>query len=149
MNPRDIPAGRYALYNSHDRKIHFFQVDQPDEGRWAGYTFLNKLSGPNRIAVKDRQQRLWILNAIGRNPLDAMARYGRETNECGKCHTELTDETSRDLGIGPVCIKKYFGITQAQALMDRDEHEMNAAVQQREREEDERVAAYKAARDGF
>jgi hypothetical protein len=38
---------------------------------------------------------------------DAMALYGRELEHCGCCGKELTDETSRARGVGPVCWNKY------------------------------------------
>ena len=34
---------------------------------------------------------------------EAMATYGREIGRCGACHRRLTDQVSRDRGIGPVC----------------------------------------------
>lgn len=104
----DVTAGYYALVNSNDHKTYFFKVDRPTEGRWAGYTFVKQLSGGNELRV-DRAEAPFILRAIARNPLEAATRYGAETKICGMCHTRLTDEKSRTLGIGPVCIKKHFG----------------------------------------
>lgn len=102
----DVPAGHYALVNSNDHKTYFFKVDRPTEGRWAGYTFVKRLSGDNELRV-DREESRHILAAISRDPLEAATRYGHETNSCGICHRRLTDETSRTLGIGPVCLKKF------------------------------------------
>jgi len=34
---------------------------------------------------------------------DAGPRYGRLIGDCCRCGRQLTDETSRALGIGPVC----------------------------------------------
>lgn len=104
----DVPAGYYALVNNDDHKTYFFKVDRPTEGRWAGYTFVKRVSGDNELRV-DRTEAPNILNAIARNPLEAATRYGHETKSCGICHRRLTDETSRTLGIGPVCLKKHFG----------------------------------------
>jgi hypothetical protein len=37
----------------------------------------------------------------------AVTRYGQELGHCGVCGRHLTDETSRDIGIGPEC-RKHF-----------------------------------------
>lgn len=36
----------------------------------------------------------------------AMVVYGQQIGACGRCGTELTDEYSREIGIGPECAKK-------------------------------------------
>ena len=43
------------------------------------------------------------------DPKDAMVRYGHATGVCGCCGRELTDPESVRIGIGPICLKKYFG----------------------------------------
>jgi Family of unknown function (DUF6011) len=40
------------------------------------------------------------------DPEAAMLRYGREIGRCGHCNRTLTDESSRQAGIGPVCAAK-------------------------------------------
>lgn len=156
--PTSIPAGRYALTHT-DGHIYFFQVDRPEHGKWAGWTFVKRISGDNLLRISKEESRQ-VLAAIASNPLAAARRYGRERMVCGMCRHGLTDDKSLKLGIGPDCIKKHFGITQAQAVTMRTaptrvfEDETNndhwdAEIQRREREEDERVAAYKARRDGF
>ena len=155
----EFPAGRYALV--HDSgTTYFFQVDRPTEGKWAGYTFVKRVSGDNLLRV-DRAEAPHILRAIAADPLTAARRYGREKRCCGMCGHGLTDDTSLKLGIGPDCIKNHFGVTQKQAIVSgafaklrpfKDElnnEYWDAQIQRREREEDERVAAYKAERDGF
>lgn len=137
------PEGRYALVNGNDNKLYFFLVEEGQGERWAGYTFVTMLSGDNHIKVDQREARM-ILGAIASDPLGAARRYGREIKRCARCHRRLTDEESRKAGIGPECIKHY----QAFELLESD-RQMDAMVQQAEREEDERVAAYKARRDGF
>lgn len=36
----------------------------------------------------------------------AMVVYGQQIGACGRCGIELTDEYSREIGIGPECAKK-------------------------------------------
>jgi hypothetical protein len=38
-------------------------------------------------------------------PVEAMLRYGQEIGECGHCGRELTNDTSRAVGMGPKCRK--------------------------------------------
>lgn len=110
-NPwKGVPASRYALWNKVTERWHFFQVDQPTEGRWAGYTFLNELSGGNMVPIKKHDQGVkygQVLRHISENPLGAAVDYGKQKGECGKCHTTLTDPDSIAAGIGPVCVKKF------------------------------------------
>lgn len=120
----DVPAGRYALdlvvpvadgkeafRAAHkaqpDRYIAFFQVDKPTQGRWNGYTFVNRLYGApgnfRKEPVRRADQRKRILDMIQRDPREASLRFGKEVGECGVCHSPLTNEQSRAAGIGPVC----------------------------------------------
>lgn len=46
------------------------------------------------------------LEWIKANQRDAAALYGRLIGSCGRCGRELTDETSRALGLGPICADK-------------------------------------------
>lgn len=101
-----IPAGRYAL--EIEGIVRFFQVDQPTEGKWAGWTFLKRLHGSpgdyNKERIKGREA--WsLLRTISENPQEAMERFGHESGHCGKCGAALTDPESLSRGIGPVCIK--------------------------------------------
>jgi len=55
-----------------------------------------------RYPIKAVPEKLRILKAIIADP-DAGPRFGREIGRCYVCGRTLTDETSRALGIGPVC----------------------------------------------
>lgn len=105
----DLIAGTYALYHKVEGKIYHFQVDKPTKGRWAGYTFLSRVTGDNALPIRDRKQREQILNAIARNPIEAAALFGTTTGTCGICHRQLTVEESVERGIGPVCYAKLGG----------------------------------------
>jgi hypothetical protein len=98
----DVPAGRYALVNT-DGIVKFYAVDRPTEGRWAGYVFVNALGSEERYPIRDRAEKARILAEIGADVDDARVRYGVELGRCGNCGRALTDETSRQAGIGPDC----------------------------------------------
>jgi len=44
-----------------------------------------------------------LIKMIADNPTEAMIRYGKELHRCGYCGKSLTDELSRERGIGPDC----------------------------------------------
>lgn len=103
-----VAAGRYALED--DGQVAFFQVDRPTKGRWAGATFLTRLSGENHEPIRRRQQPALfndVIAAIAADPEAAARRYGHYRNECGYCRHGLTDQFSRFFGVGPVCARKH------------------------------------------
>ena len=103
-----VPAGYYAV--GADANARFYRVTTPTEGRWAGYTFIDRISGDNQIGIRNRDERLSILSMIKRAGVaESMARYGQLIGQCGKCHRQLTDEVSRRRGIGPDCWKVIGG----------------------------------------
>ena len=100
----EVPVGRYAVEMG--ETLAFVQVDRPEDGRWAGYTFVTRQLADEFVRVS-RQQAATILDAIqAAGPAEASKRYGREIGECGVCHRTLTNEDSRAAGIGPVCAAK-------------------------------------------
>lgn len=103
-----MPEGRYALQDN-DAKWSFFQVDKPDKGRWAGYTFIKRLIGAPGQYRKETVQatvRYSILDRIERDPKKAMVDYGLQSGVCGRCASPLTDPDSLTRGLGPVCRNK-------------------------------------------
>jgi hypothetical protein len=100
-----IPAGRYAV-ETNAGHLAFYKVDTPTEGRWAGYTFVTQQTGDTETPIKARNMREGILAQIAVDVQGAMERYGREIGSCGHCGRTLTNEESRERGIGPVCADK-------------------------------------------
>jgi hypothetical protein len=97
----DVPAGRYAV-DTEAGHLAFYRVDRPTEGRWAGYTFVNVQASDELHPVRGGAAKA-VLAKIAVDPTAAMLRYGQEIGKCGHCGRTLTDETSRERGIGPVC----------------------------------------------
>lgn len=103
-----VPAGRYAVATEAGaiNTLAFYKVDRPTEGRWAGYVFVKHI-------VSDDEQRMGraageaILRKIAAVGAEAaMAAYGHEIGECGMCSRTLTNDESRERGIGPICAAK-------------------------------------------
>jgi hypothetical protein len=103
----DVPAGHYAVESlTGNNDLDFFSVDK-GKGRWVGRTFVERvIGGRPSVAVRGVQAHRALEAIAAAGPDKAMARYGQEIGQCGKCNRHLTDELSRSLGIGPVCRDK-------------------------------------------
>lgn len=102
----DVPAGRYAVEDE-DGTLKFYMVDRPTQGRWAGYTFLSVQASDEFYPIRSATSKASVLARIALDPKGASARYGQALKICGRCGRTLTDEKSRELGIGPECIKHF------------------------------------------
>jgi hypothetical protein len=87
----------------------FYRVNTPTKGRWAGCSFLNVQASSDFHPIRNQGERNAILAQIAKDPITAKALYGQELGQCGHCNRTLTDELSRELGIGPVC-RGHLGI---------------------------------------
>jgi len=92
----EIPNGRYAIPKD-DGTLMFYSVKK---GKFV--TFVDVWASDARWPIRNGAERKRILEAIKADP-DAGPRFGREIGRCYVCGRTLTDETSRRLGIGPVC----------------------------------------------
>src|SRR5699024_4977500 len=100
----EVPAGRYAV-DTEEGHTAFYKVDRPTEGRWAGRTFVSVMASDEQHPVRGSAARA-VLAKIATDPAAASERYGREIGACGVCGKVLTNEDSREAGIGPVCREK-------------------------------------------
>jgi len=91
-----VNDGRYAVPKG-DGTLMFYSVKN---GR--SQVFLDVWASAERHPIRNPNEKLRILTAIANDP-DAGPRFGREIGACYKCGRVLTDELSRQLGIGPVC----------------------------------------------
>lgn len=112
----EVADGRYALVRvpsienlPGDSRTVFIKVRTPQDGKWAGFTFVDYEAGEQRIPVKDRTLKAAVLRIISHDPLGASMLYGREVGRCGVCHIKLTDDDSRAMGIGPDCFENMTG----------------------------------------
>lgn len=98
-----VPEGRYAVYDTaDDNTLKFYIVDRPTEGKWAGYVFVKVKAGPEAYNLSISESKR-VLALIAEDPKIALLRYGQELGHCGHCGRELTNASSRRIGIGPVC----------------------------------------------
>lgn len=101
----DVPAGYYATPSmTGNNDLDFWRVDVPEKGKWAGYRFVKRVIGGQgavNISKAERFNALQQIDAIGAQA--AGKAYADAIGCCYRCNRELTDETSRAVGLGPVC----------------------------------------------
>ena len=106
----DVPATKYALRDEKDpEKISFYEVSRPEDGNWAGATFISVLASDERFPIRGAAGRA-VLARIKADTEGAMRLYGQEIGVCSYpgCGRTLTSEWRKE-GIGPVCVKKLRG----------------------------------------
>lgn len=101
----EVPAGHYAV--EQDGGIVFLQVDRPTEGRWAGKVFVKLQHGDEYTNMGRDAGSTMLMRIISQGVKECSTRYGRELGRCGVCHRTLTNEESREAGIGPICAGKF------------------------------------------
>jgi hypothetical protein len=101
-----IPDGRHyyavVIPDDQDQALRFFRVTKPTEGKYVGRIFVDSQASGDFWKV-DGLRKEKVLATISENPQQAMATYGIELGHCGACGKTLTDQLSRELGIGPKC----------------------------------------------
>ncbi len=109
-NDMIVPRGSYAIERTSMRfpgafqnDLLFFSVWISDNGeRWTVRMYVSD----ERVKIS-RSLQYDVLDAIGHAPEAAAARYGHEIGKCGICSRTLTNDISRERGIGPVCAEKW------------------------------------------
>lgn len=97
-----IPAGRYAVTGD-DGTTDFYFVDFAEHGDWAGCVFVTLHTGGGDQRIAPKPTATILKRILDDGPTEAMQRYGHELGHCGNCGRELTNDVSREFGIGPVC----------------------------------------------
>jgi hypothetical protein len=104
-----IPRGHYATKSiSGNNDFDFWRVDRPEQGAYAGRTFVKRIVGGKPDLNVSKSTRIGALGAILREGIDVCGfRYGQELGKCRHCNRHLTDELSRSLSAGPECRRKH------------------------------------------
>ena len=111
----DVPSGLYMVPDGETNLR--VRIRHATRGAWTGWTFVDdgaEYGSRRNYGRQDPASGATYngkiqdqLRAIANNPKEAMARYGRETGQCGVCSRPLEDPESVARGIGPVCAKKF------------------------------------------
>lgn len=109
-----LPDGTTHFAVEVEGALRFLRVDKVVDGGWQGWIFVKEQHSENYTRLgKQRPGGTYIgsakaeLSAILADPMVAAVRYGKALGRCAVCHTTLTEEKSRELGIGPVCRKRF------------------------------------------
>lgn len=98
-----IPAGTYAITTD---EVRCYTIDYGKEGtRWAGFTFLNRVSSDDRFPVKNPAAKAEILAAIGADVEAAAILAALTLRRCRRCNRQLSDTKNPYFtqGLGPDC----------------------------------------------
>lgn len=115
-----VLRGRYAVETPGEffvNDVTFVQVWVGSKGGWKLYMQASDDLGE----IGDWAKKRMLIEKIGADPEEASRRYGRELGKCGVCGRTLTNDVSRDLGIGPVCRSRLVDWTSddpAQTVME-------------------------------
>lgn len=99
-----IPRGSYAINTADEEArindLTFFKLWIGERGGWKLYVLASDSEYPaaNPVAA---------LMKIAANPAEAAANYGLHIGKCGICGRTLTNDESRERGIGPICAGKW------------------------------------------
>lgn len=111
---KDVPAGYYAtISRTGTNDLDFWRVRKGTRGRWAGFSFAERVLGggegagkPRTVELDNIHQRL-ALQAIAEAGVDeAKKAFADNMGHCSDCGLPLTDEVSRRFGKGPTCREK-------------------------------------------
>lgn len=92
-----------ALANEHGKNPGAVYVRRP-----ADDTYLGKIvGGIYEPSFKAQAADIEAVKATAANPLELAIAYGQRTGNCSCCGRTLTNHTSVELGIGPVCRTKW------------------------------------------
>lgn len=101
-----LPKARYAIVTAEG--LRFYHVDMPQSGKWAGRVFVSVQASDDLHPIRNKQSRESILAQIAADPKGAMQRYTEEIGSCAICGRTLTNETSLERAIGPICAARML-----------------------------------------
>ena len=104
-NFSDIAQGYYATASkTGNNDLDFWFVKVPEDGKWKGYRFVKRVIGGHSPERVHKSTQLAALHAIVEaGPALAGKRFADELGRCSNCGRHLTDELSRERGMGPDC----------------------------------------------
>jgi hypothetical protein len=114
--PDLIPVGFYATPSrTGANEVDFWKVERPDEGRWAGRTFVKRVLGggtseqtrTQKISFAEQVQAQQAINQYGVEESGML--YAARMGRCRDCNRDLTDDESIRWGRGRICRERNQG----------------------------------------
>jgi Family of unknown function (DUF6011) len=103
-----VPRGSYAIPTPHRlNEISFFRIWIGDkDSEWEGaWKVEQRLSDEHHKL--HRNDARGVLDAIAKDPAHAAEQFGLQIGQCGICGRGLTNDKSRERGIGPICAARW------------------------------------------
>jgi hypothetical protein len=111
-----IPVGYYATPSrTGSNDIDFWKVEREDSGKWAGFTFAKRVlgggtEGQTRLTRVHMSEQRSALAAIARHGIEeSRMLYAVSMKRCTRCNRDLSDDLSRERGMGDYCWNKKQG----------------------------------------
>lgn len=105
----DVPDSHYAIETA--QGLVFYRVRTgKKKDKWEGFQFVDRLTGAPgdwRSTPVMKGDRHAVLNALSQDPKAAAVRYSHEFTQCAVCGSPLSDPVSREMGLGPICAKRF------------------------------------------
>lgn len=129
IDPRDlvskalteVPTGRYALegalldilFKTEKTRGEIYFVEVKELSRRDKRKGIFRIAGApgyfNRFRIATTDDQIIAASEVSTHLLEAAKRFADHYSCCARCAAPLTDDRSRELGLGPTC-RKYFGI---------------------------------------
>jgi hypothetical protein len=94
-------VGHFAV--THEGTLKFLVIKELMAGRYAGRVFVDSMGSDTAYPVKTPTTLTAYLTAVLADPDAAAKRYSDEMGQCNMCDRPLTNDLSRQRGIGPEC----------------------------------------------
>lgn len=102
-----VAPGYYAIPSATGNNDLDFYAVKAGKNKWSGRVFVDRVIGgrPDRgLRASEGIKALKRIKEFGTD--EAGLLYAQQLGRCRACNRHLTDETSRELGIGPECRKR-------------------------------------------
>lgn len=102
-----LPAGRYAVDTNEDaaNRTAFYVVKWWDGRNGRMFSMYRMVGGHDDVRLPYGQALTIAGRIFDQGVEESERRYGRETEICGRCGIQLTDDRSRAAGYGEKCAK--------------------------------------------
>lgn len=103
----EVQAGKYALRNE-DGEVRFYKVAKilhEDKPRLV----YQLIGAPGDFAHRRLYRADGVMARIAKDPKAAFALFGQEVGQCGVCSSPLTQQHTRERGVGDICWGKLNG----------------------------------------
>jgi Family of unknown function (DUF6011) len=108
-----IPVGYYATPSrTGANDLDFWKVEHEEDGKWAGWNFVKRVLGGGSegqtrlIKVRMPEQRAALAAIAEQGTEESRMLYAVNMKRCTKCNRDLSDDLSRERGMGRDCWDK-------------------------------------------